>query len=96
MTTPTPARLRHCPTHGQQGPEAWGCPECVRELREELATTRRALRRLAAWGGFRSPSAGYSADVVLSVADWFTDGMTGPLPPLPPYIANRAGEGVQP
>ena len=30
-----PARLRHCPTHGQQPPEAWGCPECLRELREE-------------------------------------------------------------
>ena len=39
----TPARLRHCPTHGQQGPEAWGCPECVRELREELATARIAV-----------------------------------------------------
>ena len=35
-----PARLRNCPTHGQQPPEAWGCPECVRELREELAASR--------------------------------------------------------
>lgn len=35
-----PARLRHCPTHGQQPPEAWGCPECLRELREELAAAR--------------------------------------------------------
>ena len=34
-----PARLRNCPTHGQQPPEAWGCPECVRELREELHRT---------------------------------------------------------
>jgi len=32
-----PARLRHCPTHGQQPENAWGCPDCVRELREELA-----------------------------------------------------------
>ena len=87
----TSSRLRHCATHGQQGPEAWGCPECVRELRAELATTREALRRLVAWGGFRSPSAGYSADVVLGVANWFSDGMTGPLPPLPPYIASRDG-----
>jgi hypothetical protein len=31
-------RLRKCPTHGQQPPNAWGCPECVRELRGELAT----------------------------------------------------------
>ena len=34
----TPARLRHCPTHGQQPPNAWGCPECVREMRLALAT----------------------------------------------------------
>jgi hypothetical protein len=26
-------RLRWCPTHGQQPRNAWGCPECVRELR---------------------------------------------------------------
>jgi hypothetical protein len=32
-----PARLRQCPTHGQQPENAWGCPECVRELREEVA-----------------------------------------------------------
>jgi hypothetical protein len=31
------ARLRQCPTHGQQPGNAWGCPECVRELREEVA-----------------------------------------------------------
>ena len=31
------ARLRQCPTHGQQPPNAWGCPECLRELRAELA-----------------------------------------------------------
>ena len=30
------ARLRQCPTHGQQPANAWGCPECLRELREEL------------------------------------------------------------
>ena len=29
-------RLRHCPTHGQQPPNAWGCPVCVRELRGEV------------------------------------------------------------
>jgi hypothetical protein len=32
-----PTRLRNCPTHGQQPPWAWGCPECVRQLREDLA-----------------------------------------------------------
>lgn len=31
------ARLRQCPTHGQQPANAWACPECLRELREELA-----------------------------------------------------------
>jgi hypothetical protein len=66
----------------------------LRQQEADLATAREALRRLVAWGGFRSPSAGYSADVVLGVADWFTDGMTGPLPPLPPYIASR--EGLEP
>ena len=29
-------RLRNCPTHGQQSANAWGCPDCVRELRGEL------------------------------------------------------------
>jgi len=90
----TPDRLRHCPTHGQQGPEAWGCPECLRELRAELATTREALRRLVVWGGFapfRHGSQGFDRETVLAVADWFADGMTGPLPPLPPYIASRQG-----
>jgi hypothetical protein len=38
--SPGPARLRRCPIHGQQGPEAWGCPECVREMRKELTTAR--------------------------------------------------------
>jgi hypothetical protein len=38
LATP-PDRLRQCPTHGQQPENAWGCPECVRELREELAAT---------------------------------------------------------
>ena len=93
----TPARLRHCPTHGQQGPEAWGCPECLRELRAELATTREALRRLVVWGGFapfRHGSQGFDRETVLAVADWFADGMTGPLPPLPPYIASC--EGLEP
>ena len=30
-------RLRFCPAHGQQPANAWGCPECVREMREQLA-----------------------------------------------------------
>ena len=66
----------------------------LQQQESKLATAREALRRLVVWGGFLSPSAGYNADVVLSVADWFADGMTGPLPPLPPYIACR--EGLEP
>lgn len=31
------ARLRHCDVHGQQPANAWGCPECVREMRQQLA-----------------------------------------------------------
>jgi hypothetical protein len=40
---PTP-RWWHCDTHGPAKSNAWGCPECVRELRKE----NRLLRRLLA------------------------------------------------
>ena len=76
-------RLRNCPIHGQQSANAWGCPECVRELRGELATAKEALRRLV-------PPSPYDAEVVRDVYLWATDnGMTGPLPPLPDHIAKR-------
>jgi hypothetical protein len=87
-------RLRHCPTHGQQPPNAWGCPECVRELRldlrhaqEELATAREALLRLSHWGG-RPFAKGWNAEVAFCIADWILSGMTGPLPPLPDHMVN--------
>ena len=38
-----PARLRHCSIHGQQPANAWGCPECVREMRAQLAQAPPAL-----------------------------------------------------
>lgn len=41
-------RIRLCPTHGQQPPNAWGCPECVQELRAELAEAEQEARRLRA------------------------------------------------
>jgi hypothetical protein len=41
-------RLQNCPTHGQQPPNAWGCPECVRELRAELAEARQEAKNLRA------------------------------------------------
>jgi hypothetical protein len=28
----------YCATHGPAQPNAWGCPECVREMRAELAS----------------------------------------------------------
>lgn len=30
------SRLYRCRAHGQQPPNSWGCPECVRELRQDL------------------------------------------------------------
>ncbi|MCE2836316.1 MAG: hypothetical protein LW834_06830 [Cyanobium sp. 49614_E6] len=91
------SRLRHCRAHGQQPPNAWGCPECVRELRrdlddaqEQLATAQQALRRLERWGAFRG--------VLPDVNAWTQSGMTGPLPPLPEHLATweqpDAGEGL--
>ena len=35
-----------CPTHGPARPDAWGCPECVREMRKELAQAPREVPRL--------------------------------------------------
>ena len=32
-----PPKWWTCPTHGDAQPNAWGCPECVREMRDELA-----------------------------------------------------------
>jgi hypothetical protein len=79
-------RLCYCPTHGQQPPNAWGCPECVRELRGELATAREALRRLVCYYAGQD----YDSEVVRGVYLWATDnGMAGPLPPLPDHIAKR-------
>lgn len=44
---PRDRRLRRCPTHGQQPPNAWGCPECVRELRNENQQLHRRANTLA-------------------------------------------------
>ena len=84
-------RLRHCPTHGQQPPNAWGCPECVRELRRDLgdaqgglATAREAVRRLVRW-----ELEAFDRETVKGVYNWHTRGMTGPLPPLPERLARR-------
>lgn len=36
-------RWWQCSTHGRAHANAWGCPECVRELRDENTRMRRAL-----------------------------------------------------
>ncbi len=85
-------RLQNCPTHGQQPTNAWGCPECVRELRQEneqlrssMATAREAVKRLVRWN-----LQGHDSQVVKGVYLWATlDGMAGPLPPLPERLATR-------
>lgn len=84
---------------GELAPMLADAAALLQQQESNLATTREALRRIVVWGGFRSPSAGYSADVVLGVADWFADGMTAPLPPLPPLIGVRRhprGPGAHP
>jgi hypothetical protein len=85
-------RLQNCPNHGQQPDNAWGCPECVRELRQEaehlrgdLATAREAVRRLVRWN-----LAAYDSEVTWGVYVWATaNHMVGPLPPLPERLAKR-------
>ena len=70
-----------------------------RELRAELETSREALWRLQRWGGWPlSPVSSWDVDTTVAVADWLQSGMTGPLPPLPEYLAKReqadAGEAA--
>jgi hypothetical protein len=92
----------NCPTHGQQPDNAWGCPECVRELRREderlrsaMPTAREAVKRLVRWN-----LEAYNSEVVRGVYLWATlNGMAGPLPPLPPlpeWVAKREQLQVDP
>lgn len=85
------AATLHVHPIGQQPPNAWGCPECVRELRqdlgdarEQLATAKEAMRRL-----MRHLLLDFDNFYFGSVYDWYHAGMTGPLPPLPEYLAMR-------
>jgi len=47
----------HCDTHGAGNSSAWGCPECVREMRAEIERMRALLERVevamaaAEWAG---------------------------------------------
>lgn len=36
-----------CQKHGDENPNVWGCPECLRELREENARLRAVLSEYA-------------------------------------------------
>ena len=38
-------RWWNCATHGPGNSNAWGCPECVREMRHEIGQLRHALAR---------------------------------------------------
>ena len=68
----TPSRLHHCPTHGQQPENAWGCPECVREMRQQLAQSEPQgvrqeaildwLRNDEAWGTIVAPKSWRAQD----------------------------------
>ena len=60
-------------------------------LKGELATAKEALRRVAFGGWFENSqfSVDHHARVVEGVADWVRNGMAGPLPPLPEYLAQR-------
>ena len=39
-------RWWHCDTHGPGNHTAWGCPECVREMRGEIVQLKTKGRRL--------------------------------------------------
>ncbi len=45
-----PARWWKCDTHGPAVAGAWGCPECVSEMRTELMFLRRVLHDLMQTG----------------------------------------------
>jgi hypothetical protein len=77
-------RLQNCPTHGQQPTNAWGCPECVRELRQEAEQLR--VERDAARVRLLVMNRCFGHTDCL----WATrDGMAGPLLPLPEWLAKR-------
>jgi hypothetical protein len=86
------SRIRNCRTHGQQPPNAWGCPECVDQLRRENRAlqaerdaAQEAVRRLVRWSLI-----GCDTQITRDVDLWATrDGMAGPLPPLPELLARR-------
>jgi len=65
--------------------EARAAKREVEQLRGDLATATEAVRRLVHWNLH-----GHDSQVVEGVYLWATrDGMAGPLPPLPEWLARR-------
>ena len=68
--------------------EARNLRDALDAAQGQLETAREALWRLHRWGGWPlSPFASWDADTTIAVATWLQTGMTGPLPPLPEYLA---------
>jgi hypothetical protein len=73
-------------------PAATRAAELLQQHAAELAQCREALRRVRRWGGCRV-SDRWDSGVVLGVMAWIDDGMTGPLPAMPSYLASLEGNG---
>jgi hypothetical protein len=57
------------------------------QLRSDLATAKEAVRRFMCW---LESAEGYDREVIKGVYHWATrDGMDGPLPPSPEWLARR-------
>ena len=83
-------RLRSFEEHGGPGGimTGWNLSEQDSELHrdaaDEIARLREALIRAKKWGGMQG---GWHGGTAVDLADWISNGMTGPLPPLPDYLS---------
>lgn len=57
-------------------------------MREDNERLRQALERLRAWGGLPGGDH-YSGTVAADVMRWVRGGMSGPLPPMPEWAAEK-------
>jgi len=72
--------------HQALGESAVGLRQEAEYLRGDLAVAREAVRRLVRWN-----LEAYDSEVTRGVYLWATlNGMAGPLPPLPEWLAKRA------
>ena len=65
---PTP-RWWHCDTHGPGNHTAWGCPECVREMRAENRLLRRMLATRVAGALLYTDDGELQDNTAMSVTD---------------------------